>query len=162
MLYTVRVYVSLKYVESFHLAMYSYKSMCITSIIKWKYMPQYSFYCVILYSQPMSNLFICCTVKRVNFIIEVVVTDRFHCIRVYDLWSSGIPVNSLRHTRQGLDTTAATYHGITHIGRDNLVAISQTTYSNAFSWTEMCEFRWQFHWSLYMRVQFTIFQHWFR
>ena len=35
--------------------------------------------------------------------------------------------------------------------------ISQTTFSNAFSWTKMCEFRLRFHWSLFLRVQLTIF-----
>ena len=41
-------------------------------------------------------------------------------------------------------------------------AISQTTFSNAFSWLKMFEFRLKFHWSLFLRVQLTIFQHWFR
>ena len=36
-------------------------------------------------------------------------------------------------------------------------AISQTTFSNAFSWTKMFEFRLKFHWSLFPRVQLTIF-----
>ena len=41
-------------------------------------------------------------------------------------------------------------------------AISQTTFSNAFSWMKMYEFRLKFHWSLFLRFQLTIFQHWFR
>ena len=41
-------------------------------------------------------------------------------------------------------------------------AISQTTFSNAFSWMKMFEFRLKFHWSLFPRVQLTIFQQWFR
>ena len=32
-------------------------------------------------------------------------------------------------------------------------AISQTTFSNAFSWMKMFEFRLKFHWSLFSRVQ---------
>ena len=36
------------------------------------------------------------------------------------------------------------------------------TFSNAFSWMKMYEFRLMFHWSLFIRVQLTIFQHWFR
>ena len=51
---------------------------------------------------------------------------------------------------------------LTHWGRDNMAAISQTTLSNAFSWMKMFKFRLKFHWSLFLRVQFTIFQHWFR
>ena len=41
-------------------------------------------------------------------------------------------------------------------------AISQTIFSSAFSWMKMYEFRLKFHWSLFLRVQFTIFLHWFR
>ena len=40
-------------------------------------------------------------------------------------------------------------------------AISQTTFSNAFSWIKMFEFRLKFHWSLFSMVQLTIFQQWF-
>ena len=41
-------------------------------------------------------------------------------------------------------------------------AISQTTFSNAFSWMKMLKFWLKFHWSLFPRVQLTIFQQWFR
>ena len=41
-------------------------------------------------------------------------------------------------------------------------AISQTTFWIAFSWMKMFGFRLKFHWSLFLRVQLTIFQHWFR
>ena len=51
---------------------------------------------------------------------------------------------------------------LTHWGRDNMAAISQTTLSKAFSWMKMLEFRLRFHWSLFLRVQLTIYQHWFR
>ena len=43
-----------------------------------------------------------------------------------------------------------------------MAAIFQTTFSNAFSWIEMYEFRLGFHWSLFLRVQLTIIHHWFR
>ena len=51
---------------------------------------------------------------------------------------------------------------ITHWGRDKMTTISQTTLSNAFSSMKMLEIRYKFHWSLFLRVQLTIFQHWFR
>ena len=51
---------------------------------------------------------------------------------------------------------------LTHWGRDEIDAILQTTFSNAFSWMKMFEFRLNFHWSLFLRAQLTIFQHWFR
>ena len=37
-------------------------------------------------------------------------------------------------------------------------AISQTTFSNAFSWMKMHQFRLRFHWSLFPRIQLAIFQ----
>ena len=51
---------------------------------------------------------------------------------------------------------------LTHWGRDKMAAIFQTTFSNGFSWTKMYEFRLTFHWSLFLGVQITIFQRWFR
>ena len=51
---------------------------------------------------------------------------------------------------------------LTHWGRDRMAAISQTTFSIAFSWMKMYEFQLSFHWSLFLRVQLTIFKHWFR
>ena len=40
--------------------------------------------------------------------------------------------------------------------------VSQTTFSNAFSWIKIYYFWLKFDWSLFLRVQLTIFQHWFR
>ena len=51
---------------------------------------------------------------------------------------------------------------LTHWGRDKIGAIFQTTFSNAFSWMKMYQYQLKFHWSLFLRVQLTIFQHWFR
>ena len=51
---------------------------------------------------------------------------------------------------------------LTHWGRDNMAAISQTTLSNASSRMKMNEFRQGFHWSVFLSFESTIFQHWFR
>ena len=51
---------------------------------------------------------------------------------------------------------------LTHWGRDKMAAVSQTMFSNAFSWMKMYAFRLKFHWSLFLRFQLTIFQYWFR
>ena len=48
---------------------------------------------------------------------------------------------------------------LTHWGRDKMAAISQTTH---FLKKKISEFRLKFHWSLFLRVQLTIFHHWFR
>ena len=49
---------------------------------------------------------------------------------------------------------------LTHWGRDKMAVIFQT-FSNGFSGMKMYEFRWTFHWSLFLEVQLTIFQHCF-
>ena len=51
---------------------------------------------------------------------------------------------------------------LTHWGRDKMNTIFQMTFSNGFSWMKMYEFQLTFHWSLFLGVQLTIFQHWFR
>ena len=40
--------------------------------------------------------------------------------------------------------------------------ISQTIFSHAFSWMKSFVFWLKINWSLFLRVQLTIFQHWFR
>ena len=49
--------------------------------------------------------------------------------------------------------------GLTHWGWDKMDTISQTTFSNAFSWMKMYEFGLKFHWSLFLGVQLTISHH---
>ena len=56
----------------------------------------------------------------------------------------------------------ASVNQLTHWGRDKMAVIWQTMLSNAFSWMKMLEFQLKFHWSLFLHVQLTIFQHWFR
>ena len=53
-------------------------------------------------------------------------------------------------------------YNLTHWGRDKMAAIFQTKFSNAYSWIKMLTFLLRFHWSLFPRVQLTIFKHWFR
>ena len=50
----------------------------------------------------------------------------------------------------------------THWGQDKMAAIFLTTYSNAFFLMKMYEFRLNCHWSLFLGVQLTVFQYWFR
>ena len=65
--------------------------------------------------------------------------------------------------QKGLVAAAVTHFGwLTNWGRDKMAVVSQTTLSYACSWMKMLEFRSRFHWSLFLRVQLTIFQHWFR
>ena len=50
-----------------------------------------------------------------------------------------------------------TTYPLTHWSRDKIAAIFQTTFSNAFSWKKMYQFRLGFHRSLFPGVQLTIF-----
>ena len=53
-----------------------------------------------------------------------------------------------------------TFVNTTHWGRDKMNNILLTTH--VFSSMKTFQFRSKFHWSLFLRVQSTIFQHWFR
>ena len=54
------------------------------------------------------------------------------------------------------------YMQLTHWDQDQIDAMSQTTFLNVFSIMKMNEFRIGFHWSLFLRFELVIFQHWFR
>ena len=49
------------------------------------------------------------------------------------------------------------YLSLKHLGRDKMAAVSQTTLSDSFSWMKMLKLRLKFLWSLFLRVQLTIF-----
>ena len=51
---------------------------------------------------------------------------------------------------------------LTHQPLDKMATISQTTFSNTFSWMKKFEFWLKFHWRLFLRDQLTITQHWSR
>ena len=76
---------------------------------------------------------------------------------IWQVWQK----QSLRHLSNFSDwisRRSGDYKTLTHWGRDKMAGIFQT----AFSSMKMFKFRLRFHWSLFPRVQFTIFQHWFR
>ena len=49
-----------------------------------------------------------------------------------------------------------------HWGRGKMANIFQTTFSNAFSWMKIFEFRIKFDWNFFLKIQLTKSQHWFR
>ena len=49
-----------------------------------------------------------------------------------------------------------------HWGWDKMANIFQRTFWNACSWLKMYKFELRFQWSLFLMVQLTIYQHWFR
>ena len=61
----------------------------------------------------------------------------------------------------GNNTTTIFCKPLTHWRRDKMPAILHT-FSNAFSWMTTLNFRRKCHWSLFLRVQLTIFPHWVR
>ena len=56
------------------------------------------------------------------------------------VWVTEICLADMQHHSEGT---------LTHWGRDQIDAISQTTFSNVFSSMKMIEFRLKFHWSLF-------------
>ena len=80
---------------------------------------------------------------------------RFYCM-VWTKVRPGYVISSL--VFYGCNTLVL----LTHWGRDKMDAVSQTTLWSAFSSMKMFEFLLKFHWSLFLRVQLTIFHHWFR
>ena len=51
---------------------------------------------------------------------------------------------------------------LTHLSLEKMAVISQTIFSNAFSWIKIFVFWLKFHWRLFLWVQLTIIQCWFR
>ena len=51
---------------------------------------------------------------------------------------------------------------LTHLPLDKMAAISQATFSNAFSWMKMYWLGLKFHWSLFPMIWLTTFEHWLR
>ena len=72
------------------------------------------------------------------------------------------PINITYMYRDLHVTVMFFHHLLIHWGRDKMAAFSQTTLSNGFSWMKILEFRLKIHWSLFLRVLLTIFQHWLR
>ena len=61
-----------------------------------------------------------------------------------------------------LTRTMARLQLLTHLLLVKMAAMSPTTFSVAFSWMKILEFRFKFHWNVFLRVQLTISQHWCR
>ena len=73
----------------------------------------------------------------------------------------GLTLNHV--SEKGHRTQSFTECGIlTHFPLAKIAGISQMPHSNAFSWMETFVFWFEFHWSLFLRVQLTLSHHWFR
>ena len=69
-------------------------------------------------------------------------------------------IKTLKHPEFTYTNIHCSFHINTLRPRQN-ARHSQTTFSSTFSWMKMFEFRLKVHWSLFLRVELTIFQHWF-
>ena len=76
--------------------------------------------------------------------------------------------NELKHISLAsrLDDKCGMQYGMPFVNtlklRQNGRRFSQTTFSISFSWMKIHQFRLIFHWSLFLRVELTVFKHWFR
>ena len=108
----------------------------------------------------VTGLWICGTCFRRRF-TDHVAHDRETCSSTFAK-PAGRHCNCYSTATAGQGTGGQELSLLTQWGQDKMAAISQTTLSIAFSWMKMLEFRLNFHWRLFLRVQLTILQHWFR
>ena len=103
---------------------------------------------------------------RTKFQLEILITSTISAIHKFrensleSSWnvSETTPRSNLK--LNGFQDEAWTHQklhhwSLTHWGPNKMAAISQT-FSNAFSWMKMLEFWFKFHWSLFLRFEFTI------
>ena len=93
--------------------------------------------------------------------------DKFFSKQSWGWWFE-TPLRSLWRHRNGLERNCRWFCSGLNVLTINTLRPRQngrhfqTTFSNVFSWMKMYEFRLKFHWTLFLRVQLTISQHWFR
>ena len=51
---------------------------------------------------------------------------------------------------------------LTHWGQEKVAAILQTTFWTSFPWLKMDGFCLRFHWNMFLGLELTVFQYWFR
>ena len=85
-----------------------------------------------------------------------------HCNDMLHFLSLAMTLVGIVKKRTYVTITMSWWPDVNTLRPRQMDAISQTTFSSAFSWMKMFEFRFEFHRSLFLRVQLTIFQHWFR
>ena len=81
--------------------------------------------------------------------LQYIFSKLFLCFGAYTFPLIGIVLFRTYHTWHTEYVHLSHIKELTHWGRDKMTAISQTTFSSAFSWTKIFEFRLRFHWSLF-------------
>ena len=72
---------------------------------------------------------------------------KMKCNSTYDPMSLLLVDSAITHIFISFSCRMGTLTLLIHSGRDKMDAVSQTTFSCAFSWMKMYEFRLKFHWS---------------
>ena len=103
-------------------------------------------------------------VLQVNLLMHFLSPPDGEAVRVWMRWRSGVMKIWCLLWIWIPYFHAEVFRGIpilTHWGWDIMATIYQT-FSNAFSWIKMWKYWLGFHWSLFLKVRLTIFQHWFK
>ena len=110
-----------------------------------------------------SHTMLCSVVLRcvtLHYVMLHKIFHRLYCM-VNSNWQHCV-LHENRYNIHHVNNIVYMILSLTHWGRSKMAAIFQTTSSNAFSWMKVYKFRFRFHRILFLRVQLTIFQHWFR
>ena len=86
--------------------------------------------------------------------VDIISSYWFHVIDLPNPHSSGL--------FQCFPQNMSALQGLTLWGWDKMATSFQTTFSNAFSWMKIYELWLKLNWSLFLMVQLSIFQQWFR
>ena len=77
-------------------------------------------------------------------------------------WENNPEAGDFRCYRAHYDVIVMSPITLTHLPLDKMAAISQMIFSDAFSWMKSFVFWLKFHRSVFLRVQLTLSQHWFK
>ena len=91
--------------------------------------------------------------------------DKWKCVQVNIMVIDAlVPKRHQDNNNHCVDSICIIYisTALTHLPLDKMAAFSQAIFSDAFSRMKSCFFWLKFHWSLFLGVQLTITQHWFR
>ena len=83
-------------------------------------------------------------------------------VNIWSLMYCPSSTSVVRHQYHTMMYVCQTEFDLTNLPMDKMAAISQTIFSDAFSWMKSFVFWLKFHWSLFPSVQLTLTQHWFR
>ena len=93
--------------------------------------------------------------------VECICRDLQSCVTLWKGSAQRISMKEITPMGWHWGCMFAPTHNLTHLPMDKMAAISQRTFLNTFPWMKSFVFWLKFHWSLFLRVQLTMSQHWF-